>query len=183
MNASQRSDWSAGFWRRFYEDPATRICDPEELLAEGLWLGLTLTARLGLNIRSAIDYGSGNGIFTDGLDQALRITTKRIDPHCPDTRALVDDGDRAADLLVCRDVLQYLPRNDAVALLASFNKSGARALYVRVPCVGDGFTPESDNEITLRAAEWYRNQLSEYAHIGMGVFILGGVVTNRGVFE
>lgn len=183
-----RTDWGDAFWQRFYQDPDTRIASSQGLHEEGQWLALTLKARLGIQIASAIDLGSGNGCFADGLQAQLEwCQVRRIDLHAPDEFAKREDAcsvDLAGyDLIICRDFIHYLDDMPAHNLLHDMARSGAKALYLRVATTADTLDARSDTEIIRRDASWYQRRLTGYAHLRFGLLLKLGQSITLGALE
>jgi SAM-dependent methyltransferase len=84
------------------------------------------------------------------------------------------------DLVICYDVLQYLPEREARRALANLGRLCRGALYFHAPTDEDWKRNAdlgcSDANIHLRAASWYRQRLAHDFHaLGFGMHVRRGV--------
>ena len=84
------------------------------------------------------------------------------------------------DLIVCYDVLQYMPDRNASAAIANLARLSRGAFYFHAPTLDDWNRNAdracSDGDIHLRDAAWYRRRLARYfRHVGLGIHVRRGV--------
>lgn len=182
MSRTERFD--ADYYRRYYEDPRTRVTDARAVLRlcafVAAWLG-----HLGLPLRSVLDLGCGIGLWR----RALRRVAPRasylgveVSEHLCDkhgwTRGSVADfrPRRTFDLVVCQGVLQYLPDATASAAIANLARLTHGALWLEALTRRD-WQQNCDREITdgdvhLRSGTWYRRRLRpHFVTMGGGLFV------------
>jgi len=91
------------------------------------------------------------------------------------TRAKLENiSGPAADLVVCRDVLRYLPDLKAEKAIRALARKCRGVLYLHVITRDDEIDEEaSDMEGFFRTTSWYRRRLRDagFRNCGMGLFI------------
>jgi SAM-dependent methyltransferase len=178
------SDFDAAFYRRFYRDPETRVSDLAEVVRLARFVHAYL-AYLRLPIESVLDVGCGLGHWRAAMRKLgirARYRGTEVSPlMCRRygwTQVSIADW-RArppADLVVCRSVLQYLARDEAVAAIANLAASCRFALYFEVLTMRDWRRlvdrSRTDGTVHLRSAAWYRKHLRQhFRDLGGGVFL------------
>lgn len=135
---------------------------PTSVLDAGIGFGLW-----GALLRQYLDVWNGRiqpEQWTTRID-GIEIDAKRVQPHA---RALYTDvfvGDvrevlpvRAAeqpyDTILFGDVLEHLPKDDALALLDAAVELAVRQVVVRIP-LGDGWRREGREEPDHHRSQWY----------------------------
>ena len=83
---------------------------------------------------------------------------------------------RAADLVVCYDVLQYLSDRDAARAIANLARLTRSALYISALTREDWREncdrARTDRDVHLRSGDWYRRRLKRhFRYIGCGVWL------------
>ena len=81
---------------------------------------------------------------------------------------------RQSDLIVCRDVLRYLPNRDAEEAIRRLARKCRGVLYLHVITREDEIDEDaSDTEGYFRARSWYlsRLRLAGFRDCGMGLFV------------
>ena len=81
------------------------------------------------------------------------------------------------DLVVCHDVLQYLPDREAARAITSLAHLSRGLLYFSVLTAGDwknnADTSRTDRGVHLRPRDWYERRLRRhFRHLGFGVYAL-----------
>ncbi|MDX1512280.1 MAG: class I SAM-dependent methyltransferase [Gammaproteobacteria bacterium] len=178
------NQFDEAYYRRFYEDPRTRVAAPEEsrTLADFVCAYLKY---MDLAVRRVLDMGCGMGTWK-----------KEIRRHFPRAsytgveysgylcnrfgweQSSVDEfeSDRPFDLVICQDVLQYLPDRRAASAIDNLASLCRGALYFAVLTKKD-WRENCDQALTdgegfLRTGLWYRKRLKKhFVDAGGGVFV------------
>lgn len=170
------------YFRRYYEDPATRVLGPEEIafLVNGV---LSFAAYWHIPILSALDIGAGAAFWKAPLTRALPALRYRgVDlsraacekyGHEERNIATWRDPDRF-DLIICQGVLQYLDDNDAEAALENIGAMADGLLYLEVLTKHDvakvADKSRSDVDVHVRDGSWYRKRLARhFVSVGCGL--------------
>ncbi|MBM5812438.1 MAG: class I SAM-dependent methyltransferase [Gammaproteobacteria bacterium] len=177
--------FDAGFYHRYYRDPATRVASR----ADGLRLGRMIcawTACLGFRVRRVLDAGCGLGhlrgpvreYFPRASYTGLEVSEYLCRRYGWVHGSLAEYRPRVPfDLVICHDVLQYLGDPEARRALANLARLCRGALYFSVLTLEDwrrtADRSRTDGEVRLRPADWYRRRL------GRGFRPLGGGLLAR----
>ncbi len=178
------SRFDEAYYRRYYEDPKTRVAAPEEFRALTKFVCAYLKY-MDLPIRRVLDIGCGMGRWKAELKRhfprARYTGVERSEYLCKRLgwkKGSVDsfESSRPYDLVICQDVLQYLPdRNARLAmerLAALCNGALLFAVLTR-----EDWEENCDQELTdgtgyLRSAQWYRKRLKKhFTNAGGGLFV------------
>lgn len=172
------------YYQRYYENPLTRVAAPEESRSLADFVCGYLIY-MGLPIRRVLDMGCGLGAWKSELKRhfprARYTGVERSDYLCKRfgwKKGSVDsfDSDRPFDLVICQDVIQYLPSgpaDDAMGRLAELSQG---ALLFAV-LTREDWEDNCDRELTdgtgyLRSSRWYRKRLKKhFINAGGGLFI------------
>lgn len=182
------SSFDERFYRRFYENPRTRVTTLTEMSGRARTVA-ELVHHLQVPVVNILDAGCGLGWMRAPLLQAFpraRYTGLEVSEHlCKQhgwTRAsLADYRPRARfDLIICYDVMQYLSDRDAARAMANLGRLCRGALYFHAPTIEDWRQNAdrscSDGDIHLRSADWYRARLvRHFRHAGFGLHLRRGV--------
>ena len=180
-----RRDFDGLFFERYYYTPATAVTSGEDVLLRARFV-LGYLRHLQVEVRSVLDAGCGTGLWKRAL--------RRLDPSIEYTG--VDPSEYLCrkygwvqgsvaelksrhrfDLVVCQDVMQYLPARDVERGLAAMARVCRGALYFDVPTRDDiesGMLDlgRTDRHIHVRSADWYRRRLRRhFVNAGGGVFV------------
>lgn len=184
--AADRFD--AGYYRRFYADPRTRVSDRAAVQKLADFVAAYLRY-LEVPVRSILDAGCGVGHW----QQAARKVWPRARYHgleysqhlCDEfgwtQGSLVDFDPRRLratgtfDLVVCQGVLQYLDDRAAARAIDNLGRWCAGALYVEALTARDWRQncdrSRTDGDVHLRTGDWYRKRLAKhFLDCGGGVF-------------
>jgi trans-aconitate methyltransferase len=188
--------FDASFYERFYENSKTRVTSREEMEARSLAVGAAVKL-LDVPVRSILDAGCGLGWMRRGLSRQFpkaRYVGLEVSEHlcrrygwtCA-SLATYSPGTRF-DLIVCYDVLQYLPESQAVRAMANLGRLSKGALYFHAPTREDWRSNAdlscSDSDIHLREAQWYRTRLErKFRHAGFGIHVRRGVAYSQWELE
>lgn len=184
------NQFDSAFYQRFYANPRTRVTTPRDM-ARRAALVAALVKQLDIPVKRILDAGCGLGLMRGALLKAFpgaSYTGIEVSEHlCKQlgwTQAsLAAYRPRGRfDLLICYDVMQYLPQGEAVRAMANLARLCRGALYFHAPTRGDWDENAdltcSDSAIQLREADWYRIRLTRaFNHAGFGVHVRHGVPT------
>lgn len=179
--------FDADFYRRYYLDPRTRVAGPEDALRLGGFV-CAAVAYLGFRVRRVLDAGCGLGHMQPAVTAAfpkakyvgLEASQYLCDRHGWVHGSLADYAPRAPfDLVICHDVLQYLPDREASRALSNLRRLCRGALYLSVFTAEDrrqnADRRRSDAEVHLRPADWYRQRLDRaFSPLGLGLYACRG---------
>ena len=180
--------FDAGFYRRFYVNPATRVASRAETFRLGRYV-CAYADYLGFRVRRVLDAGCGLGHLRPAVREvfprARYVGLETSDYLCRRfgwVKGSVSDYSpgEGFDLVFCHDVLQYLDDRNAVRALANLGRLCRGALYFSVLTVEDwrrnadrGRT-DADG-VRLRPAAWYKSRLARgFRHLGAGLLARRG---------
>jgi SAM-dependent methyltransferase len=179
--------FDAGFYRRYYGDPRTRVASRAEALKLGRF-ACAYVDYLGFGVRRVLDAGCGLGhmraAVRERFPRARYVGLEASEYLCRrygwQRGSVVDYApERPFDLVFCHDVLQYLDDRSAARAVANLGRLCSGALYFSVLTAEDwrhnADHARTDPGVTLRPAAWYRRRLARhFRHLG------GGVLARRG---
>jgi SAM-dependent methyltransferase len=181
--------FDADFYRRFYEDPATRVASAAEAERLGDFI-CAYAAYLGVRVRRVLDAGCGLGqLQTPVLRRfpGARYTGLEVSEYLARRHGWVHGGLEdfrprgAFDLVICHDVLQYLDERAAARAVANLGRLCRGLLYVSALTLEDwrvaADRSRTDGDVHLRPADWYRRRLRRsFVALGGGLFARRGHV-------
>ncbi|MEM1414498.1 MAG: class I SAM-dependent methyltransferase [Myxococcota bacterium] len=181
MPRSSPDRFDAAYYRRFYEDPRTRVADKATTRRLGEFVGAYLRF-LEVEVDSVLDLGCGLGWWMPVAKKLkARYRGVEVSPHLCATYgwtegSVVDFEGPGADLVVCQGVLQYLPAREAQKALTNLARLTVGALYLEVLTREDWDENVSqeltDGDVYIRGADWYRARLRKhFVAAGGGVFL------------
>ena len=179
--------FTPAYYRRYYEDPRTAVTSAAEMRARACLIA-AFTAHLGLPVRRILEAGCGTGL----LHAELRRVLPRA--HCLGLESSeylcrrygwqhgrLEDYRPATpfDLVICYDVLQYLPREAAQRALANFARLTRGVLYfsalTRHDFAHNCDRRRTDPDVHLRSGRWYRQRLTrKFREAGLGFWLRRG---------
>ena len=180
--------FDAGYYERFYGDPATRVSDQREIQRLASFVHGYL-AYLQVPVRSILDVGCGVGHWRracarlwpkarySGIEYSSYLCGKfgwhhgsvaTLDPA-------VELGRASFDLVICQGVMQYLDDATASAAIANLAAWTDGALYLEALTRRDWEhncdQTVTDGDVHLRDAAFYRRRLTKhFQDCGGGVF-------------
>ncbi len=176
--------FDAAYYRRFYENRQTAIMTPEMQRDEVAFV-IAFCRHIGFDLERFTDAGAGTGWWArefarqypecdeietfDASEAACKLYGHKL-------MRLEKLTGKAADLVVCRDVLRYLPDAAADEGIRRLAKKCRGVLYLLIVTKEDEFDKDaSDAEGYFRKAAWYRKRLSAagFRDCGMGLFVSG----------
>lgn len=187
MEATATQRFDAGFYRRYYLDPRTRVATRAEM-ARRANLVAAFVKHGEHRVRSILDLGCGLGMMRGPLLRQFpgaRYTGVEASPYLCErlgwTRgsAATFRARRPFDLVVCYDVLQYLNSREAAAALRNLAGLCAGVLHFGVLTQEDWDLycdrRTTDRKVHIRAADWYRRRLArDFINAGSGMFVRRG---------
>ena len=179
--------FDAGFYRRYYLDPRTRVASRADALKLGRFV-CAYVDYLGFEVRRVLDAGCGLGYLRAPVRErfpraryvGLEASAWLCRRHGWVRGSVADYAPRMPfDLVLCHDVLQYLPDREAVRALANLARLCRGALYFSVLTREDwrrnADCKRSDGAVRLRPAAWYRSRLARhFRHLGGGLLVRRG---------
>lgn len=172
------------YYRRYYEDPRTRVAAPEEIRALADFVCGYLRY-MDLPVRRVLDMGCGMGTWKTELrrhfPRAKFTGVERSEYLCRRfgwKRGSVDtfESARPFDLVICQDVLQYLPHRAAATAMTRLSALCRGALFFAA-LTREDWEENCDQALTdgtgyLRNGRWYRRRLKkDFVNAGGGVFV------------
>ncbi len=179
--------FDAGFYRRYYLDPRTRVASRADALRLGRFV-CAFTDYLGFTVRRVLDAGCGLGQLRAPVREffpgARYVGLETSDYLCRRygwLRQSVADyaPKRPFDLVFCHDVLQYLDDRAAARALANLGRLSRGVLYFSVLTAGDwrrnADRTRTDSGVHLRPGRWYRARLQRnFRPLGGGLLVRRG---------
>lgn len=180
--------FGADYYRRFYEDPRTRVSDRTAVRKLAEFVAGYLRY-LDVPVRAILDIGCGRGHWRAAaaavwprakyhgvehsayLCEQLGWTQGSVVDFAPH-KAL---GTSSFDLVVCQGVLQYLDDRDAARAIQNLARWCRGALYLEALTALDWRQnvdrTRTDGDVHLRPGAWYRRHLDRhFTACGGGVF-------------
>lgn len=177
-----KTEFNAEYYRRYYENRSTAVVTPAQRRAEVRFV-LSFCAHIGVDVRRFADVGAGTGWWAkefvrqypgcrevetyDASAEAARLYGHR-------QVSVAQLGGRPADLVVCRDVLRYLPDAAAARGIERLRRKCRGVLYLHVVTREDEVDEAaSDMSGYFRSARWYLRKLDAagFVNAGMGLFV------------
>lgn len=178
------NNFSAAYFRKFYLNPATRVITAAEMRTRAALIESALK-QCQIPVRRILDAGCGIGLlqkpFKEFLPQARYFGLEASEYLCSrfgwSFGSIVDFVARKPfDLVVCYDVLQYLPDAQASRAIANLGRLSGAALYVSALTTEDWREncdrSRTDRAVHLRSGAWYRRRLNKwFRYIGFGLWV------------
>ena len=175
------------YYQRFYYDARTAVTSRAEMQARARLIS-AFTAHVGMPVRRILDAGCGTGLLRGPLRRALPraayVGLETSEYLCRrygwESGQLQDyRSEEPFDLVICYDVLQYLPDHQAARALANMARLCRGVLYFSAltqrDWQGNCDRERTDPEVHLRSAEWYRAQLRrQFRPMGAGFWLRRG---------
>jgi 2-polyprenyl-3-methyl-5-hydroxy-6-metoxy-1,4-benzoquinol methylase len=179
--------FDAGFYRRFYLNPRTRVVTPAEM-ARRADLVAAFVRHGELPVKSILDVGCGLGLMREQLLRhfpkaryvGLEVSEYLCARHGWEQGSIATfQHDRAFDLVICYDVLQYLDARQAGAALRNLAQLCEGVLHFGVLTQEDWELycdkRRTDRNVYVRPASWYRRRLARaFINAGSGMFVRRG---------
>jgi SAM-dependent methyltransferase len=179
--------FDAGFYRRFYLDPRTRVVTRAEMTRRADLIA-AFVRHADLPIRRILDVGCGLGLmrarllrhFPRATYTGLEASAYLCERHgWVQGSAATFESARPFDLVVCHDVLQYLGAREADAALRNLARLCRGVLHFGVLTTQDWHLycdqRDTDRDVHLRSGAWYRRRLApSFVNAGSGMFVRRG---------
>lgn len=178
------SRFDEAYYRRYYEDPLTRVAAPGESRALADFVCGYLKY-IDLPVRRVLDMGCGLGSWKPEIKRhfprASYTGVERSEYLCKRFGWKMGSVDtfrssRPFDLVICQDVLQYLPDAEARKAMRRLAALCRGAMLFAV-LTREDWEENCDQERTdgsgyLRSGRWYRRLLAKnFINAGGGLFI------------
>ena len=179
--------FDAGFYRRFYLNPKTRVVTLAEM-ARRADLVAAFVRHGELPVKSILDVGCGLGLMREQLLRhfpkaryvGLEVSEYLCARHGWEQGSIATfQHERAFDLVICYDVLQYLDARQAGAALRNLAQLCEGVLHFGVLTQEDWELycdkRRTDRNVYVRPASWYRRRLARaFINAGSGMFVRRG---------
>ena len=183
----ERGSFDRAYYQRYYFDPRTAVASRSEMRARARLIA-AFAAHAGLPVRRILDAGCGTGLMRSALVRLLPrahyVALESSDYLCErygfQHGRIEEYRVRAPfDLVICYDVLQYLPRAAAQRALANFSRLCRGVLYftalTRYDYEQNCDQDRTDADVYLRSAHWYRARLRrQFREAGLGFWLRRG---------
>lgn len=183
----RRYVFDRAYYERFYGHPRTRASDAREVAVLGDFVCAYLRY-LEQPVRRVLDIGCGLGFWQDAIRRhypRARYTGVEISEYLCERLgwihgSVVDFSARVPfDLVICNDVLQYLPHAEASAAIDNLARLSRGVLYFNLLTREDWEQncdrERTNGEVHLRSAAWYRRRLRRrFVAVGGGLFVRRG---------
>jgi 2-polyprenyl-3-methyl-5-hydroxy-6-metoxy-1,4-benzoquinol methylase len=185
--APARAGFDQAYYQRYYIDRRTAVATRSEVRARARLIA-AFAAHAGLPARRILDVGCGTGLLRSALIRLLPrahyVALESSDYLCrrygwEQGRIETYRARARFDLVVCYDVLQYLPAAAAERALANFGRLCRGALYftalTRYDYQENCDQARTDANVYLRSAAWYRIRLRrQFREAGLGFWLRRG---------
>jgi 2-polyprenyl-3-methyl-5-hydroxy-6-metoxy-1,4-benzoquinol methylase len=178
------NNFSAAYFKKFYLNAATRVVTAAEMRSRASLIASALK-QCQIPVRRILDAGCGIGLlqkpFKEFLPRAGYSGLEASEYLCSrfgwTFGSIVDFTARAPyDLVICYDVLQYLPDAQAARAIVNLSRLSRGAVYVSALTTEDWREncdrSRTDRDVHLRAGAWYRRRLNKwFRYAGFGIWI------------
>lgn len=177
-----KTHFDAEYYRRYYEVPETSVVDAAMKRNEVRFV-VAFCNHIGLDVKRFTDVGAGTGWWAEEFRKACRScaaveTYDASEDACTiygHKRVLVQNlAGAASDLVVCRDVLRYVPDTSIDRAIKRLERKCRGVLYLHAITSDDDIdTDASDMAGWFRTAAFYRRRLKAtgFRDCGMGLFV------------
>jgi 2-polyprenyl-3-methyl-5-hydroxy-6-metoxy-1,4-benzoquinol methylase len=176
--------FDSAYFRKFYLDRNTRVVTRAEMRDRAALIAAILK-HAQIPVRRILDAGCGIGLlrkpFAAILPRARYTGLEQSEYLCRkygwSQGSIADYAARERfDLVVCYDVLQYLPDRDAARALRNLAQLSRAAVYMSALTREDWLhncdRSRTDRAVHLRPGAWYRSRLRRhFRYLGFGVWI------------
>jgi SAM-dependent methyltransferase len=176
-----KSHFNADYYKRYYESSATAVVDAQ-LQQDEVRFVIAFCKYIELEIRRFADVGAGTGWWArEFARQYRRCPVIETFDASPDACEIYGHRNvpvqhlagAASDLVVCRDVLRYVPDTQIDKAILRLAKKCRGVLYLHVITKDDEIDEEaSDMTGVFRTTAFYRRRLKAAGlrDCGMGLF-------------
>ena len=178
------NNFSAAYFRRFYLSAATRVVTAAEMHSRAALIASALR-QCQIPVRRILDAGCGIGLlrkpFKEFLPRARYVGLEASEYLCGrfgwTFGSIVEFAPlKPYDLVICYDVLQYLPDAEASRAIVNLSRLSRAALYVSALTTEDWREncdrSRTDRAVHLRSGAWYRRRLNKwFRYVGFGIWV------------
>jgi SAM-dependent methyltransferase len=183
-----KKPYDQAYFDKWYRDPAHRVKSPLVLERKVKMVVAVAEYYLGRPIRSVLDVGCGEGAWRApllalrpnaywlGLDSSeyavARHGLRRNIRLCTFGQLREQRFDRPFDLLVCSDVMHYVPTAELLRGLSGFAALCDGVAFFELFCKGDDFVGDKVGYIA-RTTAWYRKAFANagWTHCGSHCYL------------
>ncbi len=171
------------YFKRYYEDPRTRVAATGHYAVLADFIASYLRM-LTVPVASILDAGAGVGHFRSRLLRhfpnarylGIDVSEYACERYGWTQTSIADFSEGRYDLVVCHDVLQYLPAREAERALVNLAQLCGGVLYflalTREDWRENCDQTRTDRAVFLRSARWYAKRLEpHFRNAGGGLFI------------
>jgi hypothetical protein len=156
--------YDQAYFDRWYRDRSQRVISPAEL---ELKVRLTLAVaqyHLGRPVRSVLDVGCGE----DSSEYVVQRYGRSRNLRLLRFGQLAEQRfDASVDLLICADMMHYVPTAELSRGLSGFAELCHGVAYLEVMCGNDDFVGDHEGYIG-RTANWYRKTFAKAGFLSCG---------------
>lgn len=187
--AGRQAHFDSAYFRKYYRNRQTRVVTPGEMRSRAALI-VAILRQAQIPVRRILDAGCGIGLlrkpFADLLPRARYTGLELSDYLCRkygwESGSIADYSPREPfDLVICYDVLQYLPDEEAARALVNLAGLTRAVVYVSALTQEDWLQncdrSRTDRAVHLRPGGWYRRRLRRhFRYLGFGVWLRKEVV-------
>lgn len=175
--------FDADYYRRFYQDPATRAGTVASARRQATFIAAYLNY-MELPVQRIVDLGCGMGRLLRALGRCypkahcvgVEYSAYLCERYGWEQGAVQDyASDRPFDLVICDDVLSYLNEADCSQALANIASLCGGAAFLGLITTEDRQIADfdrTDPDQTLRPASWYRRRVGRwFQSVGGGLYL------------
>jgi len=181
---TKNHSFDEAYYRRFYEQVDSRVESDAEIANRGAFVCSYLKF-IGQPVRRVLDLGCGVGHwrsivkrqFPKAAYQGVEVS-EHLCQRYGWQRASIEqyDSTKEYDLVICQDVLQYLPAKSAAKAIDNLHRLCRGVLYLQVLTKADWEhncdQQRTDGDVYKRRGDWYRQRLStNFINVGGGCFV------------
>jgi len=182
---NKRQTFDEDYYQQYYEDRKFAAVDLQEFVALSDFV-CAYVKHLAQPVRRVLDIGCGLGWWRQAVRRhfpgarytGVEASTYLCAEHGWTHGSVVDfAANTPFDLVICQDVLQYLPHRDAALAIDNLASLCGGLLYFNALTSEDWEENcdkrRSDGEVYFRKGDWYRRRLAGYfINAGGGVWVL-----------
>ncbi len=177
-----KAHFDAAYYRRYYESRETAVVDADMKRNEVKFV-IAFCNHISLKVRRFTDVGAGTGWWAEEFARSYRAC-ELIETYDASEAACHVYGHKrvavqsltgpASDLVVCRDVLRYVPDGYIDKAIKRLERKCRGVLYLHAITSDDDLDEDaSDMEGHFRTAAFYRRRFKSagFRDCGMGLFV------------
>jgi SAM-dependent methyltransferase len=185
--AAAAAGFDQAYYRRYYFDPRTAVATRADMRARARLIAAAV-AHAGLPVGRVLEAGCGTGLLRGALvrllPRAQYVALESSEYLCRRygwVPGRIEEYRSSVpfDLVICYDVLQYLPAAAAERALSNFARLCRGVLYfsalTRFDYEHNCDRSRTDSAVHLRSARWYRTRLGRhFREAGLGFWLRRG---------